>query len=282
MATGIFAFGHGGGVLGPGYPGNSNFAIIPDLPAEYLRGTDILDASADVVDLLSRPYWLLDCGTETARYLAGLNPWGKILTPMCRGVILTHCHDDHSGGLKILAYRRRWGDGITEPLPLIYPEALREYVLQQTVELGGVWYFEHRRDTPLGSPFFIRRSLAVDHNLRDAKGEPLAAFAYELQITSAPYRGLVARGAYTLVAFSGDTAFPEYTRLMQSNYIIHDVQGYDDGKSGAQVHCPYAWLRGAVPECRRRQVLLSHLGDFVPPQEDGFRVFKGGMLFVIS
>lgn len=313
MATGIYAFGHGGGVPGPipgtpvGSAGNTNFAIVPNLdmtrfqdPARFwMHNGKRFHAGVGVAELLTdQPFWLIDCGPETMLRICGVlgdEPVARNLM----GVLLTHCHDDHSGGIKSLAYRCKFIEG-TRPV-LAYPQDLAALVQAQTRELEymnpkvidtaesparglAACFALHSftRSDILGAeiqpgPFtsqFTIGPFPVAHNCLDAAGEPFPAFGYRL-VTSGG----------TIITFSGDTAFPiDYRHLHESDVIVHDVQFYNDGSKGDQVHCPWGWLSGAVPPGCRSKVMLTHTGHDLPPdvEEMGFQLWKGGTLLIVD
>ena len=306
MALGILALGHGGGVPGPhsgivGTHGNTNFALIPDIdldwvkkmigPVQFARA-DGLHVGHIMNELLAQqPYYLIDCGPETALRLCGV--FGS--TPCAhnlKSIFLTHCHDDHSGGLKALAYRTRF---IEKYKPtLVYPEELRQLVLNQTDEFNylnasakgsdcGLGSFYHVIQMPRDSTFamhgesnllFKINPFPVNHNCFSPEGKPFPAFGYTITTPSGK-----------TVLFSGDTAFPTGMGNFAADLIVHDVQFYNDGSKGDHVHCPYAWLRDAAAPAYRSNFWLTHTGHDLPPEvkADGFAgLLQQGLLLTVE
>lgn len=258
----IVSLGHGGGVPNP--YGNTNFLIYPD-------GQDP---------------WLLDCGPDTAR---------KILQEEIpvQGILLTHLHDDHSGGLKSLAYNDKYKTGFRRKL--VYPARLQEGLDQQFCEmqyfsahykLDRDWsaYFQPQSMHPctwvdLGgasaTPFPVHHGLwSVDTDDRDTS----IPSQYEMPA----FGWIVQSKGGDRVMFSGDTYEPvdylvDWLQKPTNRYCIHDVQFYDNGNNGSHVHCPYKHLRDAVPADLRHKVLLTHYGATLPSEArvDGFGYLEG-------
>ena len=315
----IYAFGHGGGVPGPvpntfaADAGNTNFAIIPNLTAQ-----DLLDLGAALGSpadwaprkpltrartqagppkgwveqnlLAKKPYVLIDCGVQTAMLLSG-SMGIPAASQNCKGIFLTHAHDDHSGGIKSLGYRFKYYDKV-QPM-LAFPKGLEPLIWAQTAEMAyhnptstergleayyNVWLInEFGADFPVDDNAFWKGMtlipFGVDHNCFDAAGKPFPAYGYKLMT---PNRTIV---------FSGDTAEPLPTDLMdQADLVIHDVQMYSDGAKGDHVHCPYAWLRDTLPTKEARaKVMLTHMGGSgcgIDQMVDGFNSLEKGTLLI--
>jgi ribonuclease BN (tRNA processing enzyme) len=300
MALGIYAFGHGGGIPGPfvhqgvsvGNAGNTNFALIPDMVSNVTInefGQLISHMPFNVMKdiLATRKFWLMDCGPETMLAVCGVTT-GVPVTQNLQGIFLTHAHDDHVGGIKSLAYRCKFIDRIRPSL--FVPSLSMYYILKrQTAEFA---YAKKGKDSyglcedymietmdsdlhvPWNIPGFTANPFVVNHNRFDSEGNAFPAFGYT-----------VTTDAGKVVVFSGDTAYPIVpTRFKEADLIFHDVQFYDDGTSGDQSHCPYAWLRDAVRPEDRHKVYLTHCGHKLPPEAiaDGFHLFHGGDTIVIE
>lgn len=306
MALGILALGHGGGVPGPvkgtpvGNHGNTNFALIPNFDKGWLDGrmgntpgTPEWSGPFDrIADLLGKfPFYLIDCGPETALRLCGVFDEVPVVHNL-EGIFLTHTHDDHSGGLKSLAYRTRFIEG-TKP-KLIFPVDLEGLLDRQMAELDylnptvpgqehGIQFFYDTSRHVLHNVFkaegFKMQAFPVDHNCFNHKGEPFPAFGYTVTTDTGKK-----------VVFSGDTAFPiGNLELWDAELIVHDVQFYAPHNPAAAhqsyVHCPYTQLRDWTPPKHRHKVWLTHTGHTLPPEvkADGFAgLFRGGNLYILD
>lgn len=289
MAFGVYAFGHGGGV--PNRAGNTNFALIPELDPQFLTRDIWYTCSQE--EVLNRPYWLVDCGPETALRVCGSWPDCEPVTKNLQGVFITHSHDDHSGGLKSLAYYLRFVENRSNLLVLCPPRAhgLVEQQLQELHYLNSTVPEAQR-----GPEFFFclqhcdgatqigdgsKRQyefFPVDHNLYDEHGAKFPSCG--LNVTLPDGRRLV---------FSGDTAAP--VPMHGAAWVVHDTQNYasHDYSQDKQtyVHCPYHLLRDAymaLPEMARPELWITHTGANPPPQAaaDGIKLFKGGALRVFT
>lgn len=299
---GILAFGHGGGVPGliPGTPvvnaGNTNFALIPNLPKEWQSGMPLV-VPPDSNLLKNNPYWLIDCGPETMLHLCGVIGGRDPVAKNLQGIFLTHCHDDHSGGIKSLAYRCKFIEG-TKP-HLFYQVELRDLIQKQTAELAymnplskehglDAFYKVYELDCHDSvnlkeiPPFLEDTDIdflpfPVNHNAFDGEGQPFPAFGYKITTEGGK-----------VIVFSGDTAEPiDASLIAEADLIIHDVQFYAEKVgNGPQhyVHCPYKELRDAVPPEHRHKVYLTHTAHDLPPEAlaDGFKLLRGGTLISVG
>lgn len=299
MSIGIYAFGHGGGVPGPipntpvGSAGNTNFAIVPNVNSfppgrpgdDYLRNGFQVYGDRTVAWLGNRPYWLIDCGPETMLSICGvMSKWTRPVAETLKGIFLTHCHDDHTGGLKSLGYRAKFIEK-TKPY-LYYPIALAKLLDSQLAEMAfmnptstehgpsafyTMWPLNRGKIDDWGD--FEITHFPVYHNCFDGAGNPFPAFGYKITTKEGK-----------IVTFSGDTAFPiEAKHFEESDLVIHDVQFYSDGSKNDHVHCPYHMLRDAVRPELRHKVLLTHTSHDLPPEAiaDGFKLLRGGDVIVL-
>lgn len=261
MATGVYVFGHGGGVP-MGNAGNTNFAIFPDVPDDFL-GTH-----RQYRDLADLPFWLVDCGPETMLQICGCLPGYASILHNLQGIILTHLHADHAGGLASLAWRLKF---IEQMQPwLIVPEDLWPMLEMQLVELryhnpvstkenGGPFgldaYFKCKQlESVFGTAGITIKPFPVDHNIIVDEQHPFPAFGLNIQCGDA------------VLVFSGDTAdVLPLDRLNDAHIIFHDCQFYTDGKDGKHVHAPYHAL-AELPEEVRQKTYLAHTIQEPPPE----------------
>lgn len=288
----IIPLGTGGGVVMGPY-GDSNYAIIPNVPEgvdsqdiSQIEGEHYSDEERAVYLLAKYPYWLIDCGPQTAAWLCGGS--GSPVTPdrstqmiqNLKGMVFTHAHTDHMGGLPMLLWRfifvekvkptiivhyeleaalRRVTDEIRYwnaaqlrtmlPSDVQHPPANRERYrpeLDRFVNLLFATTGSRRLDGyPGGNDAFESLEFfRVDHNI---DGTP----AFGIGIT--PYGGI------PNFVFSGDSADPIPNRFLRDpmNLVFHDCQTYNPDRATA-VHCHLDWLDEAVPEGERRRVYLVH------------------------
>lgn len=259
----IIVLGHGGGVpMQPyGVAGNTNYALVPGpLDGEHQTVEEIL---------ATRPYWLVDCGPETLMRISGTSQAPEPMVQNLIGVILTHCHGDHSGGLPALCWRSKFVE--QKKLKLVFREELRPFLAAQLIETQFmcerqfVWT-EHwetyaysatrmRMDLDSGNGnYFSIRLFEVDHNI-----PKFPSFGVDVIVQDG--RALI----------SGDTAFPLKEDLHRVKAVFHDVQFYSEDMTTA-VHCPYKHLEAAVPRESRSKVYLAHTNQKPPAEalEAGF------------
>lgn len=267
MTLGIYVFGHGGGVPG-GDAGDTNFAIIPDM-AESVNGYEAL---------MSHPYWLVDIGPETMLKICGAWPGMPSTVHNLQGIILTHAHADHAGGLSSLAWRLRFIE--KRKVGLVLHKALLPIIQAQTVEL----LHNNRSESALTlDDFFDMDVMDFGTSVRDTNLW-LSFFPVDHNIgchpEDFPALGVKVTKDGKQVVFSGDTATPIQPYLVrEADVIFHDVQFYDPGSPKA-VHCAYPALKGMVDPEYRSKVYLAHT-LWEPPKEcfeDGFKWASKGTL----
>jgi len=290
MQVAVATLGHGGGV--PFYTdqptGNTNFAVFPDVS----EGDVPKLKQEEKVDYLlqNKEFWLVDCGPETAIRLCKTKvESGGLHSPVhnLQGILLTHCHADHSLGIPSIAWysyfiaKRSAEDNMRRPLLVAASDVLSmlksqcveltrfstqqknerdSHLLKEFGEPGLEWFFDvhavEMRDTmpAFGKAFFGQSSADLVSGL--------TAFLQSVDhnIERMPGTAItLARSEGGLIVFSGDTARP--LNLAYSNdslkAVYHDVQFYNEG-DGFEVHCPFGALNRRVPKEYKHKVLLSH------------------------
>lgn len=272
MSFSILTLGHGGGVPTGGGKGNTNFALVEG----HHKGEDPLTA------LRSSRYWLVDCGPETLDFLTESGCMPEPALQNLQGVIVTHCHADHSGGLPGLAWRLKYVE--QRKVDLVFHPDLKPLLASQLVEteygtFGHIDWTEFW-DIRCGSGHVLPGSnfnivfWTANHNIPNWPNFSVEVMFFGTGSGSIPK--IVAT-----VFFSGDTASPvmalhNKAHLDQMTLVYHDHQTYNADPKTA-VHCHYDWLRDATTPEARSKILLAHA---VPPAchvEDGFRghAFRG-------
>lgn len=256
----VIPLGCGGGV--PVFPllGNTNFALV-----YHEAGVPVtLETS-----LRENPFWLIDCGPETISLLAELDAFKQL-----QGVIITHVHADHSGGLASLAYRMMFVE--KRKIPLVFAVTLEHLLVPQLIELR---YLNTTTSAYKGTPkssiqtfFTTPRPFEEDEVEINSWPFRVALFPVSHNIVNFPCFGVEIKAEDgTRFVFSGDTAYPLHPDYMdKADLIFHDVQTYNPG-DGYEVHCPYQKLKDAVPLERRHKVVLCHTPFEERFLADGFR-----------
>jgi len=292
MATGIYVFGHGGGVP-MGHFGNTNFAIIPNLDVDSIpkvtsypsedRTFTVFPANNYTL-LESHKFWLIDCGPETMLQICGCMPGYESVVHNLKGICITHAHADHCGGLASLAWRVKFIEQF-KPV-LVAPPDVWNMLAEQLDELR----YHNPASTAANHGTFRLQDYfdcAYYHGTKDEDFEVLANvvdhnIVMDLNGTKFPSYGYIVRVGKSVVVFSGDTAVTHSGWWKDADIMFHDCQFYSDGKDGKHVHCPYSAL-AALPEELRNKTYLAHTSQ-EPPQEAydaGFRWAMRGKLVIV-
>lgn len=253
MGLSILTLGHGGGVP-VNNAGNTNFALIP---GREVSGT--IEAI-----LGSNPYWLIDCGPETATQLMISGVIHNL-----QGIILTHCHNDHSGGLPSLAWRLNFIE--QKKIGLIYHKSLEPFLDAQLIEL------KYRTHGKVDWHSYWHTNPVSDSEIVSLKDFSVYLFPVDHNIPDFPSYGVEVETDHSVVVFSGDTAKP--LRLEENvDLMYYDVQFYSEDRSTA-VHCPYVDLEAMIPEHSRQRVMLAHTTQTPPETAFGWAE-KGSIRWV--
>lgn len=201
---------------------------------------------------------LIDCGASSmvALHAAGIDP------NTIDGVVLSHLHGDHFGGLPFLLLDGQFLSRRARPLLIAGPPGTQERVpklldVMFPGILGTKWRFPWEvRDIPVGAPTdflgFTVTSVEVVHY----SGAPSTA----LRLTD---------GAKTLV-YSGDT---QWTNTLLSiakgaDLFIVECFEYERELSG---HMTWKTLRARMGEFGARRVMLTHMNMSVLSRLDEVR-----------
>ena len=268
----IICLGHGGGIPSP-FAGNTNFAVVPNPPEGGFDAVEILKVS---------PYWLIDCGPETITALTEIDAVKNL-----QGVVLTHCHTDHSGGLTSLAWRllfverRKIRLYLSQPvLTMLRKQAIELTLVNKATEkllFGSARrarledYFDIEVLPPeccwaQPTPEVFFRLISADHNVENF-----------------PCNGVEVAINGRRVAFTGDSVnvlVPTPSLV----YVFQDTQAYEL-KGGLDVHCPYNVIKetyATLPFDIRGSVVLCHTKQDDQYAQDGFRQALKWSTFPIS
>ena len=199
----IHLLGSGGGV--PAYhQHNTNYAIQEGFGAFSF----------------DKPYWLVDCGPDTVRTIVDANACSNL-----EGILITHAHADHSGGLASLAWRLKFVEH--KKIPLIAAEPVMRMIESQCIELK---YVKGMNDSDLSAFYEVANDVSF-----------ASFFPVDHGIDGFPSYGIVVKLDGMQAVFSGDTVKPLDADLIRSSDIVfHDVTFKEH--DGIGVHCPLSVL----------------------------------------
>jgi len=189
---------------------------------------------------------LIDCGTTAlvAIKRAGIDPRSV------GGVLLSHLHGDHFGGVPFLVLDGQFG-GRASPLVVAGPPGTRERVTAAMEILFPGSSRAARRFTtdlveiPPGSPTAIGSMLVTGFPVEHASGAP----AYALRV----------EWAGRVVTYSGDTEWCEALVEAARGADLFVCEAYTFDRR-IRYHLDHATLARNLERIRARRVILTHLG----------------------
>jgi ribonuclease BN (tRNA processing enzyme) len=192
--------------------------------------------------------FLLDCGATTlvALQQAGLDP-GAI-----DGIVLSHLHGDHFGGVPFLLLHAHYVLKRAAPLTIVGPpgtgarlRTVLEAMFPGSASLPWSYPLELRDLTPGGTQTIGSLEVAsfpVDHP------SGAAAFALRLHL------------AGKVIGFSGDTAWTDHLIPVADGADLFICECYSYQGNG-QHHLNWLTLNRHVAELRARRILLTHMSQ---------------------
>lgn len=199
---------------------------------------------------------LIDCGHSVPK---GLHDIGIPLESI-DGILITHTHADHIGGLEEVALYNKFVLG-GRKIDLLVPETLVEPLWEDSLK-GGLRY-DDSGELELNDYFTVRSLKTSDYGAaRTQIEENIALTLYPTVHVShmdSYAVGLVDRGE-DKVFYSSDTIFDEYLidYALTYSWVFHDCQFFTGG-----VHASLDELLNYIPEEDQDRLFLMHYGDNV-------------------
>lgn len=201
--------------------------------------------------------WRLDADGHTvcvdfgASSIVGWSRTGRPTTDI-DGVVITHLHGDHFGGLPFLLLESQFVARRTKPLLIAGPpgikarlEALCEAMFPGSSKIA--WSFPLEvREVPPGQPQQLPGFSFVSAEVQHPSGAPATA----VRLTA---------GGRTF-AYSGDTAWVEALLDVARDADLFVCECYS-GEAPVPNHIDWPTLRANLPRLRARSILVTHLGD---------------------
>jgi ribonuclease BN (tRNA processing enzyme) len=211
---------------------------------------------------------LLDCGSSALPAITRSIDPAEI-----DGVLVSHLHGDHFGGIPFLLMHQGYA-GRTRPLFMGGPRELEQRVRELAVTLYPDFYAQA---LPYDVPF-----MPFDLGEQDFVGSRLTALAVVHHPSSDPY-GLRLRIGGKVIAYSGDAEWSDAIPTLAdgADLFICEATTYARQWSG---HLSARELAAHRDDLRCARIVLTHLGpEAVAHQPDmPYEVAEDGMALVLS
>lgn len=188
---------------------------------------------------------LIDCGHNVPKGLYDLGySWSDI-----DGILITHIHSDHVGGLEEAALSNRYlYNG--RKMDLLVPTGIKRALWDSSLK-GGLLYTDEGRTEGLDEYFNVH-SLSIafaasidDHKIRIHRTNHVKEkLSYGVQIDNTLF-------------YTSDTKYDSnlLEKADRCNHILHDCQLFTGG-----IHSSLEELK-RLPEAMQEKILLMHYGD---------------------
>jgi ribonuclease BN (tRNA processing enzyme) len=207
---------------------------------------------------------LVDCGASS---MSALNA-RQIDTNRIDGIVLSHLHGDHFGGLPFLLLNAQFLARRDKPLLIAGPPGTRERVdalleaCFPKAKTGIKWRFQwHVQEIPVAVPTEV-----LGHTVLSAE---------VVHQSGAPSTALRLSDGETLFAYSGDT---EWTDALlgvarEADLFICECYGFAGKLTG---HLSWEILKPRLAELKARRIMLTHMNPTMLARLDQVRT--GGVL----
>lgn len=178
------------------------------------------------------------------------------------GIILSHLHGDHFGGLPFLLLDSQFLSGRARPLAISGPPGTRER-LDAALEV----FF------PRASKNAWRFPLSVEEITPGIPDEFLGlavATAEVVHFSGAPSTALRLSGGGKTLAYSGDTQWTDALVKLAAGADLFIVECYDYARD-LPGHINWATLQAKLPQLKARRIMLTHMNPSMLAKRDEAR-----------
>ena len=202
--------------------------------------------------------WLVDCGATAVPGLAACGVGSDDVD----GIVLSHLHGDHFGGLPFLLLDCLFVARRARPLTIVGPPGTRAR-LAAALEVfypgfdAVTWSFERRVvEIAVGRPTALDGLGVVTTEVDHPSGAPSTALRLD--------------DGRRVLAYSGDTAWTDALVGVAAgaDLFVTECCGYD---RSTPTHLDWATLRPQLPRLAARRVMLTHMGPAMLARADEAR-----------